>query len=191
MRKTIVAIAATAGALLALPALAFPPMPDVQSEVFQAAGAQVEIAKRGEICIARIVRFDGVSIADATNGTGPLSGALDNPLRAKGKTGQVAGGNVIITSSPELGIVVANNRLPYTMTMLSGVFQSTLTLEAKDGRFRITHSMIQEASKNTGIMSNEGLKPVNDNTKLAKRATEELQNESRAIAACMTKPSDF
>ncbi len=176
---------------VAAPCWAYDPMPAVESEVFTTTGTAPEIAKRGEICIARLVRYDSVNIADSTNGSGPLAGAMDNPFRASGKAQEIAGGSVVVSHSPETGMVVANNRLPYKALMNAGVFQSTLTFESKDGRFRITHSAIQDATLNTGMVHNEGFKPVYDKSGLAKRAKEALQKQSTSIAKCvMNSQSD-
>jgi hypothetical protein len=182
MRAALLALLVTSSALAA------EDMQPVESPVFPTTGTQVEIAKRGELCIARLVRFDGVSLRDATNSTSMLGAALDNPLAPAGKAQQVTGGNVIVTSAPESGVVVANNRLRFKMWALDSVVQSTLTLESKDGRFRLTHTAIQGASENTGISHNVGFKPLHPKTPIAKRAADELQKESAAIAECIQKP---
>jgi hypothetical protein len=88
----------------------------VQSPVVQMPGAHQAIAKRGQTCIAQILK----------------PGLVNAP--------------VIVSADTESGIIVANNAFEYSGGgFLSAVFKgrSTVTLEARDSRFRITQSSIE------------------------------------------------
>lgn len=55
-----------------------------------------------------------------------------------------AAADVIVNSDPESGIVVARNAFEYRGVLgFSEVGRSTFTLEARDGRFRMTHSDVE------------------------------------------------
>lgn len=126
-------------------------MATIESEVFHAEGTAQEIVGRAKGCIAQLVRFDAV--------------------------GGTPAGDVIVADVPESGIVTANNRLPVKFWGVRTIIQSTLTVQAKDGRFRIRHS----------AMKADGLQPIRADSKNAEVADKELAALSGRIAACVTK----
>lgn len=85
----------------------------VVSEPFQTTGTATEIAVRAETCAARLL-YAGVE-----------------------------GGELIVSSSPATGVVVARNSLEYRDNLVPWRIRSRMTVEARDGRFRISHGEIE------------------------------------------------
>jgi len=112
--------------------------------------------------MARIVRFDG-----------PDSGK-----------------SVIASSSVDNGIVVANSRLDIRHGMMQSLVQSVLTLEARDGRFRMTHSDIRRAQRISGIGApyNE-FSPVRD-VAFSERVRATMSEQFGRLAECITNTAD-
>ena len=122
----------------------------VESDVFEASGSKPELAKRGKFCISSTVRNEEVRISDSTAGTGPLGSV------GEGHSGGVTGGDVFVDIDIEAGIITANNRVDYESKLLAHNVKSTMTFLAKDGRFKIQHTNIEQVQKNTGYMHNTG-----------------------------------
>jgi len=181
---------ATAAFALFLTAPSFADTPAIESEVFEASGTHEEIAKRGELCIAQLVKNDGLSVKDATNGAGLLGTVAQNPFDPKNDKQLIQAGNVIVASNADT--VVANNRLPIQQ-FLTGrtIIQSVITLFAKDGRFKISHSDVQFAIQNTGYLDNNGFGPLDPKAKLYGKASSALQELSTQIAQCVKQKSDW
>ncbi len=96
----------------------------VESPVFETNGNHQDLTKRAMTCIAQIVK-PGFTTAPT-----------------------------IITSDPEAGTVVANNAFTYYYGPLLPVeyrARSTLTFQAKDGRFRIVHTSIEKFNDTAGL----------------------------------------
>lgn len=89
----------------------------VVSPVYDAPGSQAEIARRGQTCMAQILKPGTV---DAT---------------------------VIRSADLAGGVIVGQNAFEYVEKSLgmklASRARSTVTLEAKDGRFRVTHSDVE------------------------------------------------
>lgn len=96
----------------------------VESPVFETTGTHQEITKRATTCIAQIVK-PGFTTAPT-----------------------------ITSSDPEAGMVVANNAFVYSYGALGipmpNKARTTLTFQAKDGRFRIVHTSIEQFSDGSG-----------------------------------------
>lgn len=153
-------------ALLLLPttALGFEKLGDISSDVFTADGRQADIAKRGEACIARLVRND--SLRDD------------------------ASGPVLTSVLPQFGLVVAHSRLIKHTFGLDFIIQSVLTFESKDGRFRMTYSDIKSGA-DTGN-GRVVLDKINKKAPLAKDAAQMIADLTNRIAQCVRQPSpDF
>jgi len=156
----------------------------VESPVFEAPGAASEIVKRAQLCASRILRNDEVRIADSAAGGGFI------PIPGAGKTGGVTGGNVLVSVDPEQGIMVANSRIDYRAMLTARNARSTLTLLAKDGRFKIQHTNIETLQKSTGYVENDGY------TRQGKwkgagweKAQDALQSVSVRLAECIKQPA--
>jgi hypothetical protein len=86
---------------------------EVDSEVFTTTGTQSEITERAATCIAQTVKPGNVS----------------TPL--------------IISKDAAAGVIVANNGFSYSQSLMNWQIRTTLTFEAKDGRFRVRHTNIE------------------------------------------------
>jgi hypothetical protein len=86
----------------------------VESIVFETVGNHQEITKRASTCIAQIVK----------------PGLVNAPT--------------IISSDVEAGVIVANNSFKFSRGLLETTARTTLTFQAKDGRFRIIHTSIEQ-----------------------------------------------
>lgn len=147
------------GILCVLPAWAeATPLDRVESEVFQTTGDHQAITKRAVTCITQIIR----------------PGFVDAPT--------------ITSSDIESGTIVANNGFTYEFGILGGVEQtarSTLTFQAKDGRFRIVHTNIEQFAK--GPWTSKGWSPIyvawGTGGTEAKDALNRISNK---VASCVT-----
>lgn len=124
----------------------------VQSEVIEAVGTPAEIAARGEACIAQQL------------GSGTV------------------GGELILSRDPANGVIVARNAIDYQDGFLRWNMRSRLTLEARDGRFRLTHTSIERLNDQAG-----GWVPVGKWRGSGwVKAEEALKSQSAELAACIT-----
>jgi hypothetical protein len=155
----------------------------VESKVYETPETAAEITKRGEICIARIVRNDAVRISDNVSN---LSG-FGQPKRS---TDQLSGGPVIISSDPAAGIVVANSRVNWSRMLSAQVTQSTVSVMSKDGRFKIQHTNIETLQLSTGYAENDGFTRQGKWTGSSWEKVEKaLQETSDKVAQCVLKPT--
>lgn len=106
-------------AMIAGPAFADTAIPigDVTSDVFQTSGDQAAIARRGETCMARVLKPGVITAA------------------------------TIISADYDGGRIVGRNAFGYVEKGWVGVIdqqgRSVVTFEAKPGRFRISHTDIE------------------------------------------------
>ena len=87
----------------------------VESPVFETSGDHQAITRRALTCVAQIVS----------------PGTVDAPA--------------VRSSDVEAGIIVATNSFRYVYGALRPTGRTTLTFEARDGRFRIVHSNIEQS----------------------------------------------
>lgn len=130
--------------------------PTVESQIYETAGTQAEIAKRGESCIAQLVRNDPFNERDTA-------------------------GPVIVSMQPDR--IVANNRILIPargFLTIDELVQSTLTLMSRDGKFRIRHDNIRFAFPKHGGFENLPAK-----SPARKTYIEALENLNQKIATCM------
>lgn len=141
--------------LLASTAWAAEILDNVESPVYDADGTHQQIAGKAQTCAARELRFDAATGKDAT-------AAVISPGIASSSSGQqqASGGSVLSHVDLEAGVVVANQRAQTGGLMGGDYLQSTVTIEARDGRFRITHTGIARMPKDSGYMENPGFQPV-------------------------------
>jgi hypothetical protein len=94
-----------------------------------------------------------------------------------------ANGPVILSSDPEAGIVTARNEFEYG-NLPRWKLRSTLTLEAKDGRFRMVHTNIERF--NDGALGGPGWYGVGKWWGSgSKRVEKELTDTAAAVAKCV------
>lgn len=139
---------------LALALLAPDYLTTVQSDVIESPGAASEIAAKGEACMAQQL------------GSGQQ------------------GGELIISRDSAAGVVVSRNAVTYRDGLLEWQMRSRLTLEARDGRFRLTHSSIERFNDQAGGWSPVG-KWWGSGWQKAETA---LKDVSTAVARCITAP---
>lgn len=124
----------------------------VESEVIATNGTASEIAARGEGCMAQQL------------GSGR------------------EGGELIISRDLASGVIVSRSAVTYPDGMLEWQMRSRLTLEARDGRFRLTHRSIERFNEQAG-----GWSPVGKWLGSGWRKAEDaLKATSAGIAACIT-----
>ncbi len=111
---------------------------EVESGVYETTGSKQDIAKKGKLCIAKLVSNDEVKIADASDSS------------------DVAGVDLFVDVDLENGTVMANNRVDYRRMLLTYNVKSLLIFMAKDGRFKIKHTNIKNVQKDTGSWKNSG-----------------------------------
>ena len=93
---------------------------EITSEVYQAAGTPAELTAKANICMSRIL----------------VSGT--------------EGGQVIVSSDPANGVVIANNVMSYQDGLLTWEARSKVTFEARDNRFRIQHTALERFNDQAG-----------------------------------------
>lgn len=126
----------------------------VISPTYEAAGTQREIGRRGATCLARTVK-PGVTTAPT-----------------------------IISTDVESGSTVANNVFEYVDKFLIPTVEqgrSTVTFEAKDGRFRLVHTSIENFVTGQGWTPYKAWSKKVDKSPVRAR----LLEISDAVAACV------
>lgn len=178
-------VAVLAGVVLALAptisAHAAEELGPLQSAVYEATGSQNDLATRARTCAVKLLRNDAFQIRDASRvGFMSPAGATD------GDASTIPGGDVVTTFDAAAGLVVAQSRVARSALFGKESVQSTVTIETKENRFRITHSAIGSASADTGYAANRGYQPVlvqsmSGHAKI--RAT--LEGLTEKLAACV------
>lgn len=155
----------------------------VESTVYETTGTAAEITQRAQTCISQNVKNDSFQTQDSS--TGILSSSLITKPREN-----LAGGAVISSVDIAAGTIVANNRVSW-----SGMFgavsstQSTLTFLAKDGRFKIQHTNIATASRDTGALENSGyIKQGKWRMAGWQKAQAALESVTEKVARCVQSP---
>lgn len=156
MRREIVC--AVAAALISPAAVAEDKFLErIEAPVRTVDGASVrQLSERARTCVSQMVTFDSVVLRDNSR----VSIMSSKPADTAGDTTAVAGGDVLRTVDLDAGLIVAQSRTPYSRMMMQHVLESTITFEAKEGRFRITQTGIRVAMQSTGYAANTGFMPV-------------------------------
>lgn len=133
----------------------------IESVVFEATGDHQAIAKRGATCIAQIAK----------------PGLVNAPI--------------IVSSDFDAGVIVANNNFKFSIHGFLGVAleetgRTTLTLQAKDGRFRIVHTSIEQFIEYPGSsIPSQGWSPVYTAAPNASDFKTTVDEISQKIADCV------
>ncbi|HYC66672.1 MAG TPA: hypothetical protein VEA98_00510 [Brevundimonas sp.] len=147
-------------AVLVLALVAPDYLTEVVGEPITTTGTTAEIATRAEACAAQTLN----------------AGADEGP--------------VILSSDPASGVVVARNSLEYRDGLLPWRMRSRITIEARDGRFRIRHSAIErhdDQSFGAQVLGASPWAPVGKWRGSGwQKAEAALQETSRSLAACIT-----
>jgi hypothetical protein len=144
-----------------------------------------QLTERARLCIVKNVSNDAVALKD-TSRVNPMASVA---TMTGGDASTVQGGDVLQTVDLDAGLIVAQSRTSITNAMLMRYFvQSTLTFEARDGRFRLTHTGIKYAMQDTGYAANGGFTPVLVQTGSPhKKITAALADLSAKVADCVAE----
>lgn len=147
-------------------------------EVFIAEGTTKQIAERATTCASRTLRFDPFQLGDAGSAAGIFSTGVGKQV--------IPGGDIIVSKDLDNGTVVANSRTPATFLLTRLMVQSTVTIDTKDGKYRIKHTNVENASSESGYSVNNGFQPVLTEGGSAKQVTKALTSLSKRLADCIS-----
>lgn len=140
----------------------------LESDPYQATGKKAEITQRGQACMSRQLQNNAVIVSSTV------------------ASNTVPGGQVIVSSDIPNGLIVANQRTTYTgRNLLQYTLQSTVTLEARDGRFKITHTNIGEAQMHAGYAPATGFRRIGTHMGFSDVPRDLLAKLSSQIAGCV------
>jgi hypothetical protein len=183
MRRHLVAI--TIASLFPATALAAKTLDEIVSGPFDVAGTPAEIATKGRNCMVKILKNDAVTVRDSSRSTVALGALLD-----KGDSNSITGGDVITVFDASAGLVAANSRHAVPGMLSVEYLRSTVTLEAREGRFRIVQTNIARASSDTGALENSGFQPVYIQAMSGhKKVAASLEQLAAKVAACVQAPA--
>ena len=131
-----------------------------ESQVFETTGTHQDITRRAQLCVAQIVRNDQFN--------------------------HIESGPVILANDPEAGQVIANSRLDMRSMGLTNSLQSTLSVLARDGRFKITHTKILFAVENYGRYD-----PIHIKSPYAAKARKALDSLDTSLNSCIQKTDSW
>lgn len=151
---------------------------EIQTPVYTAEGTKAQILERGRRCIEKHVRFDEVirSIQPPT------------PVGAQTAVRRLNfdGGPVVTAQTADA--VLANVRGRVSVWGDSRSIQARMTLEAKDGRFRIRYHDI-EAMNLSRLSQESKYNPPDADSKLARGAALVLKKVTEKVAECVRRES--
>lgn len=150
---------------------------EIESETYPADGVSVaNLTTRARDCALELLTNAGNVARDAGDTTGFRDSASVS----------IAGSDVLQVVDPESGRVVAMQNADYRHMMSGMNVRSTVTVMARDGRFRIRHSNIEALQKNTGYMANDGYRPIHTGFGAgSKPAIKRLEEVTTELAACI------
>lgn len=160
----------------------------VESPVVEVQGASVhELAERARVCISQKVTYGSVVMTDDAR----VNPMYSLPGSQAGNTTTSDGGDVLRTVDLDAGLVIAQSRVPWSFMMIPHSIESTITFEAREGRFKITQTGIQIAQLSTGYATNTGFRPVLKQWGSHWEAIEKkLQDLAAGVSECVsTTPS--
>lgn len=139
---------------------------EVDSQVYTATGTRQQILARAAVCVAQVMR----------------PGIPNAPL--------------ILSRDNTAGVLVIDNYTHFSARLVTWALHTTMTLEAKNGRFRIVHTGIEQTADPQGPMSaHPSWVPVSKGFPNPwKHAQQAIEDVSTRLANCVTrapKPSDW
>lgn len=185
MRRIVVFFAGLAAAMSASAESKY--LETVESPVTEVPGVSAkDLASRGRLCVLKHVTYGDVVLRDESRVT-PYS----MPGSQAGNATSSTGGDVLQTVDIDAGLVVARSRVPMSSLMMRYSIESTITFEAREGRFKITQTGIQIAQLSTGYATNTGFRPVLKQWGSHWEAIEKkLQDLAAGVSECVsTTPS--
>lgn len=152
------------------------------NQVYEAAGTATEIAKRAQVCMARHLHNDSVQLNDSsTQSILPRSGLKP--------AAQSDGGQVLTLADVEGGVLIATHRVPFSSWGMAQVAQSVLTVNTKDGRFKMETTDIMAAQLNTGAIANNGFVEYREKSGGFKAAVKAIGVVQQKLVACIQDTS--
>lgn len=157
---------------------------EIESDTFQLEGSTVEgILEKAQECFARELRNESIVLSDSGDQLGIFS------QRDSSKTA-VASSGTDITVLPDS--VIATQNVDFRHMGVKRNVRSRVELQAREGRYRITHMNVEHAQYSTGSISNDGYGPVHTGWGAgSKPAIQALENVTSELADCIqADPSD-
>jgi len=149
------------------------------SPVYEVDMSKSEIIEKSETCSNRHLSVDSVM---TSGGSDPLFG----PSEAE----TVQSGSVVQQVTPDRGVLVAKGRTQYKHALLSHYAESTVWIEAKEDRFRVTHENIRSIQQNTGYSQQGGFDKVRQRWGVGwESALTALQNMGEDVSDCIQAES--
>lgn len=154
---------------------------------FEATGTASEIANKGRACMIKTLKNDAITVRDSA----PNGVAFGKLIDEQTNSNTLPGGEVISVFDASTGLVIANSRAALPGMLSVEYLQSTVTLEARDGRFRITQTNIGRASSDSGGLENRGFQPVYIQAMSGhKKVVAALEQVAAKVAACVQAPAE-
>jgi hypothetical protein len=159
----------------------------IESPVMEVPGVSShDLAVRARLCVSQQVTNRAVVLRDESR-SAPMAPVV---TQGQGDTTAVAGGDVLRTVDLDAGLIIAQSRITIG-SLMPAVIESTITVEARDGRFKITQTGIQRAFVNSGIAPTAGFKPVFDQWGAgADKVKKALEEQSAKIGDCVASPTN-
>lgn len=154
------------------------------SEPVKAEGTASEIIVRAQACVAKNVRNESIEISGSNSASflGSLASQTSDHRQ------RIEAGPMIELAQPESGLLIANSRSDYTAMMMGYNVRTKLTIEAKDGRFRITAGDLQSLAKSAGTASNKGYREIIKQWGMGwEPAITAVKNTTDKITACIVE----
>lgn len=154
----------------------------VESPVVEVPGVSAhDLAVRARLCVSQQVTNRAVVLRDESR-SAPMAPVV---TQGQGDTTAVAGGDVLRTVDLDAGLIIAQSRITIG-SLMAAVIESTITVEARDGRFKITQTGIQRAFVNSGLAPTTGFKPVIEQWGSgADKVKKALEDQSAKIGECV------
>ncbi|MDB5988263.1 MAG: hypothetical protein JWR16_3316 [Nevskia sp.] len=146
------------------------------SQIHEASGSAADIINRAQDCVARYV----------SNEPATSNGVLGIGAKGRHSASSDATQPVLESADPDSGVLMAHSRAPYHHLLLSFEARSRLSVEAKDGRFKIVQNDLAYRQLDTGNDASQDFSPIQ---RLAVTgwdgALEALQEVSDNVAECV------
>ncbi|MCF6672313.1 hypothetical protein [Raoultella ornithinolytica] len=117
--------------------------------------------ERVKLCIARNVTNNGIQLNDSS---ASFVGAYTGNYYNIKKSTTTQGGDVINSAASSSDIIVANGTTSYQydagLIMVERVVKFTMDITQSQSGIKYTFSNLQQAQKDTGVVSNNGFSPI-------------------------------
>lgn len=153
----------------------------ITSKPWDVPHSKPEIITRAQGCAGRVLTFSSVS---ARGSSATLFGNSNTSV-------SVGGGQLIEVSDPAGGILVANHRVSYYSALIPYSAQARVTVEAKDGRFRIVLTNPERLQRSTGYAPTDDFSPMHRVWGTGwQEGVEQLTAAAEKLATCIQSPAE-